>query len=170
MAIGQKLAEARDRMNITQEQLALGINYSTSAVGKWEKESRRMPKHMFSQVAETIDDVEFYFETWNEAAGEVAIPFLNGDHVDQHPSSMAFLVKKETNEALDQINRVCWVKPIHTRTDTEREEMQRLIFELLDAAASTINLVAVVCREYRFSMRKIFQQWRMTLKARRLQK
>ncbi|MDE3837899.1 XRE family transcriptional regulator [Bacillus methanolicus] len=168
--IGKELAKARKRQGYTQEQLAMDLPVSRESLAKYETGARKLPDDMRRPIAEAVDDVEFYFITWNEAAGEVSIPFFNGDYVDHHPSSMVFLVKQETDEALEQLRRVCWFKPVHMRTETEREDMQKVVFELLDAAASTINLVAVVCREYGFSMRKLFKQWRLTLKARRLQK
>jgi transcriptional regulator with XRE-family HTH domain len=170
MKIGEELAMARKRQGLTQEQLALELPVSRESIAKYETGARRLPEDLRRPIAQTIDDEEFYFRTWGDAAGEVAIPYLNGDYVDQHPASMAFLVKRETNEALEQLSQVCWVKPIHTRTDTELEEMKRVIFEALDAAASLINLVAVICRECGFSMKKIFTEWRLSLKARRLEK
>lgn len=170
MAIGQKMAEARIRKDITQDELGKGINYSGSTVGKYENETRNIPKHMLPILANNLDDEEFYFMTWNEAAGVVSIPYFNGDYIDQHPASMAFLVQKETAEALDLIQTVCWVKPVHTRTDVEREQMKKILFELLDAATSMINLVAVICKAYKFSMRTIFRDWRLTTKARRMER
>ncbi|MBT2603775.1 helix-turn-helix transcriptional regulator [Bacillus sp. ISL-53] len=170
MAIGRELAEARKRQGYSQEQLSLDLPVSRESLAKYETGARRLPVDMRQPIAEAVDDIEFYFATWSEAAGEVSIPYLNGDYIDQHPASMVFLVKRETDEALEQLKKVCWVKPIHTRTDSEKEEINRLIFELLDSAASTINLVAIVCREYGFSMNKVFKQWRLTLKARRYKK
>lgn len=170
VAIGEELAKARKRQGYTQEQLASGLPLSRESIAKYETGARKLPDDMRRPIAEAVDDVEFYFITWNEAAGEVSIPFFNGEFVDQHPASMVFLVKQETVEALEHLRRVSWVKPIHMRNQAEREDMEKVVFELLDAAASIINLVAVVSREYRFSMKKLFKQWRLTLKARRYHK
>jgi transcriptional regulator with XRE-family HTH domain len=170
MRIGEELANARKRQGLTQEQLAYDLPLSRESIAKYEIGSRRLPDDMRRPIAQEIDDVEFYFSTWNDATGEVSIPFLNGDYIDQHPASMAFLVQRETSEAIEQLTNACWVKPVHTRTDSDREEMRKVIFETLDAAASMINLVAVICREYKFSMKKIFAEWRLTLKVRRMEK
>lgn len=170
MKIGEELAKARKRQGITQEQLSFELPVSRESIAKYELGSRKYPEDMRPIIAQQLDDVEFYFATWNDASGIVSIPFLNGDYIDHHPASMAFLVQKETDEAMKQMTNACWIKPVHTRTDTEKEEMKKLIFETLDAAASMINLVAVICREYGFSMKKIFSEWRLTLKARRMEK
>jgi transcriptional regulator with XRE-family HTH domain len=170
MAIGQMLASARKRQGYSQEELSMDLPISRESLAKYETGSRRVPEDMRRPIAEALDDVEFYFNTWQDAAGEVAIPYFNGDYVDQHPSSMVFLVKTETAEALQQLDMVSWAKPVHTRTDPEREEMKRVVAELLDAAASIINLVGVLCREYRFSMKDIFKAWKLSLKVRKFNK
>lgn len=170
LKIGEELARARKRQGLTQEQLSFELPVSRESLAKYELGSRKYPEDMRPIIAQQIDDVEFYFVTWNDAAGVVSLPYLNGDYIDQHPSSMAFLVKKETDEAMDQLRRVCWTKPIHTVNDMEKDEVKRAIFETLDAAASMINLVAVICREYKFSMKKLFAEWRLTLKARKMEK
>ena len=170
MKIGEELAKARKRQGITQEQLSFELPVSRESIAKYELGSRKYPEDMRPIIAQQLDDVEFYFATWNDASGIVSIPFFNGDYIDHHPASMAFLVQKETDEAMKQMTNACWIKPVHTRTDTEKEDMKKVIFETLDAAASMINLVAVICREYGFSMKKIFSEWRLTLKARRMEK
>lgn len=170
MKIGEELAKARKRQGFTQEELAFELPISRESIAKYELGSRRLPEDMRRPIAQQIDDEEYYFRTWGDATGEVSIPFLNGDYIDHHPASMAFLVQKETDEATEQLQRVCWAKPVHIQNDVEIEEVKRAIFETLDAAASMINLVAVICREYKFSMKKIFAEWRLTLKIRRMEK
>lgn len=170
MKIGEELAKARKRQGITQEQLSYDLPVSRESIAKYETGARKLPDDLRCVVAEAVDDVEFFFASWQDAAGEASIPFFNGDYIDRHPASMVFLVKHETGEALERLKDVSWVKPVHTRTTDEKEEMQKVLFELLDAAASTINLVAVVSRDYGFSLRKIFKQWRLTLKIRKYQK
>ncbi|MCL6571731.1 MAG: helix-turn-helix domain-containing protein [Bacillus sp. (in: Bacteria)] len=170
MKIGEELARARKRQGLTQEQLAIDLPLSRESIAKYEIGSRRFPDDMRRPIAQLIDDEEYYFKTWGDAAGEVSIPFLNGEYIDHHPASMAFLVQRETDEATKQLTRVCWSKPINSQNEREREEVKKAVFETLDAAASMINLVAVICREYKFSMKKLFAEWRLTLKVRRMEK
>jgi transcriptional regulator with XRE-family HTH domain len=165
MKIGEEVAKARKRKGLTQEQLAMELPMSRELIAKCEKGNRKLQPDMRKHVAEGLDDPEYYFMTWNEATGYVSIPYLNGDYIDQHPSSMKHLVKKEANEALDRLGKVCWVKPVSIRSSREREEMKQVVHELLDAVTSMINLVAVICREYNFSMKEIFLAWRVTVRA-----
>lgn len=170
MAIESRIAEARDRQGLSQGKLACDLNYSRTTVGKWENGDRKIPDSMYSKIAMSIDDEQYYFECWSEKAGIVSIPLLNGDYIEQRSANMKYLVQSETNEALEHLNKPCWYKPIRVQSSAEKDEMKQVIKELLDAAASMINLVAVICKEYNFSMRDVFQQWRITLKARRMEK
>ncbi len=170
MRIGEELAKARKRQDFTQQQLAFELPVSRESLAKYEIGLRKVPDDLLLPISQAIDDEQYYFVTWNEAAGEVSIPFFNGDYIDRHPASMVFLVKRETDEALDHLTRACWVKPVHTINASEKEEMKRVVFEMLDAAASMINLVAAICKEHHFSMKKLFKEWRITLKARRMER
>jgi transcriptional regulator with XRE-family HTH domain len=167
---GEELASARKRKGLTQHQLSFKLPISRESIAKYETGRQRFPKDLRSITAEAIDDEEYYFVRWNESAGDVSIPYLNGEFIEHHPTSMMILVKRESLEALDHLEKACWYKPVHIQNDLEREEMKKVVFEVLDAAASMINLVALISKEYRFSMVQIFKQWRLTLKARRLQK
>jgi transcriptional regulator with XRE-family HTH domain len=167
---GEELASARKRQGLTQQQLSFKLPISRESIAKYETGRQGFPKDLRSITAEAIDDEEYYFVRWNESAGDVSIPYLNGEFIEHHPTSMMLLVKRESTEAMDHLERACWFKPVQAQTESEREEMKRVVFEVLDAAASMINLVALITKEYGFSMVQIFKQWRLTLKARRLQK
>lgn len=164
--LGTELAEARKRQGLTQEQLAMDLPVSRETIAKYETNQRKFQKDLYELVAHRVDDPEYYFATWNEAAGHVSIPYFNGDYIDRHPASMKYMVQQETNEALNQMERVCWAKPIRIQNETEREEAKHVIHEILDAAASMINLVAVLCKEYDFSMKSIYKIWWSSIKTR----
>ncbi|WP_394514109.1 helix-turn-helix domain-containing protein [Priestia aryabhattai] len=165
--LGSELAEARKRQGLTQEQLAMGLPVSRETIAKYEINQRKFQKDLYQQISHSVDDPEYYFATWYEATGYVSIPYFNGDYIDRHPASMKYMVHQETNQALNQMERVCWAKPISIQNEAEREEAKRVIHEILDAAASMINLVAVLCKEYDFSMKSIYKIWWSSIKTRR---
>jgi transcriptional regulator with XRE-family HTH domain len=170
VAIGEEIAEARKRKGITQQDLSTMINYSRESVAKYETGSRNVPKDLYEGITNSIDDPEFYFSVWKETAGHVSIPFFDGDYIDKHPASMRYLVQQETTEALNQLNEICWAKPVQQQGKDERERIKYVLQEQLDAAGSMINLVAVMCKEYGFSMKDIFRSWNMSLKVRKYNK
>lgn len=168
--VGEELAKARKRKGLSQEKLALELPVSRESLAKYEIGSRKIPDDIRDDIAIAVDDVEYYFVTWNAAAGEVAIPYLDGDYIDKHPSSMMILTKKETSEALENLESFCWYKPNHCINDLEKKQLKQAMFEILDAATSLVNLVGILCRDYEYSMKSIFKEWRLSLKIRKLKK
>lgn len=163
---GQAIRNARKHRQLSPGEFADSLHVSRSLAEKWESGERDVIDTYRRDIAETLDSPELYFETWRESTGFVTLPFLNSKKVDRHPTAMKHMAKREVDEALNHMSNVCWVTPAAVRTDQEREEIRRVIFELLDAATTLINLVAVLVRKYDFSMKRIFRDWRLTVKAR----
>lgn len=170
MAIGEAMASARKRQGMTQQDLSEEVNYSRESIAKYETGTRTLPREMYPTITQKIDDPEFYFETWGETTGYVSIPFLNGENVDRHPASMLFLVKSETEEAIEHLREIPWSKRIDSYTNEDREQLRKALLETLDAAASMINMVASICKKHKFSMKDLFLTWHVSLKARRLKR
>jgi transcriptional regulator with XRE-family HTH domain len=170
MAIGNVIAAARKRQEKSQQDVSQGINYSREAISKFETGDRTIPKEVVQKIAQNIDDPRLYFDTWKENSGFVSVPFFDGDYIDQHPTSMMFLVQKETAEALESIKSVTWSKPARMCSGEEKDQMKQVLKENLDAAASMINLVACICKEHDFSMRDLFREWNVSLKIRKFNK
>lgn len=168
MAIGALVAEGRKRQGMTQEDVSTEVNYSREAIAKYETGNRKMPKELYPKVTQSIDDPELYFDTWEETTGYVSIPFFNGENVDRHPASLLYMTKKETDEAIEQLQHVCWAKPARAFNDSDREELFRSLLETLDASASMINMVAATCENHHISMKDLFRTWHVSLKARKL--
>ncbi|MGC4375890.1 hypothetical protein WD019_02955 [Fictibacillus sp. Mic-4] len=168
MSIGQALKEGLHYQKMKQQELAKATHYSVKSVSAWTNESRPIPEDMRSVVSQIVDYPDLYLEQWLEATGGVGLPVLDGDFVDRHPAAMKELVTRETQMALDRLGQASFTKPIHIQTKEEREEMKTVIKQLLDAACTIINLISILCREYRFSFREICQSWCVSLVARRM--
>ncbi|WP_242238002.1 helix-turn-helix domain-containing protein [Bacillus cereus group sp. BfR-BA-01316] len=167
MSIGKEVAIARKRKGITQEKLSSEIPVSRESLAKYETEKRRIPKDLRKCITEGIDDPQLFFKMWSEAAGHVSIPFFNGEYIDLHPTSMRYMVQQETNEALKQLDTLCWFKPSQVWSEQEKESMKKAMHEILDATGSMMSLVAVLCDQYGFSMTDIFKYWKVSLRARK---
>nr|BDD46671.1 hypothetical protein 14 [Bacillales bacterium] len=170
MSVGKTIANARREKDITQQQLSMDLYCSREAVSKYETGDRPIPEDLRPKISQRVDHPYVYLEMQLEATGGVGIPVFNGDYIDKHPAAMKDLVQNETNEALDHLGQACMIKPAHMRSEQEKQEMLKVIMELLDSVASMMNLIAVICKEYKFSMKEIFKSWRATLKARRMSK
>ncbi|MCP3026643.1 XRE family transcriptional regulator [Halobacillus sp. A5] len=170
MTIRDELVKARNRQETTQLELSFDANYCRETISKVETGDRKYQPEMRKAFSESLDDPEFYFHSWEEATGYVHMPYLNGDHIQHDSIHMRFFVEKETKEALEHLDHVKWYKPIASNSEQEKEEVKRVIKEILDSAASQVNLVAALCKEYDFSMKKLFKEWLVSLKARRFKK
>lgn len=165
--IREELVKARQRKETTQLELSFDSNYCRETISKVETGDRKYQPEMRRAFSESLDDPEFFFHTWEEATGFVHMPYLNGEFIQHDPIHMRYFAEKETREALENLDRVAWYKPIESNTDQEKEDVKRVINEILDSSASQVNLVAALCREYNFSMNKVFKEWLISLKARR---
>ncbi|SEA52910.1 hypothetical protein SAMN05421743_105189 [Thalassobacillus cyri] len=170
MDIKEELVKARNRKGTTQLELALEANYCRPEISKVETGSRKYQPEMRRAFSESLDDPEFYFHTWEDATGFVHMPYLDGEYIRHEPISMRYFAEQETREALENLDRVKWYKPISSNSEQEREDVKRVIKEILDSAASQVNLVASLCKEYDFSMKTLFREWLVSLKSRRFKK
>ncbi|MFP3514400.1 XRE family transcriptional regulator, partial [Peribacillus sp. SIMBA_075] len=78
----------------------------------------------------------------------------NGEQIDHHPTSMRYMVYQETNKALEQLDTVCWFKASQTWSESEKEDLKKVMHEILDATGSMMSLVAVLCDQYGISMKE----------------
>lgn len=73
MMIGNKIAEARKKINISQAQLAQGLFISSQAVGKWERGESMPDIITFNRLAEILGvDLNYFSESFKSAATEIA--------------------------------------------------------------------------------------------------
>ena len=71
--IGNKIAEARKRINISQAQLAERLFISPQAVGKWERGESMPDITTFNRLAEILGvDLNYFSESFQSAATEMA--------------------------------------------------------------------------------------------------
>jgi uncharacterized protein YjbI with pentapeptide repeats len=71
MIIGNKIAEARKKKNISQAQLAKRIFISSQAVGKWERGESMPDIITFNRLAEILGvDLNYFSESFESAASE----------------------------------------------------------------------------------------------------
>lgn len=71
--IGNKIAEARKKINISQAQLAQRLFISAQAVGKWERGESMPDITTFNRLAETLGvDLNYFSESFSSADTDVA--------------------------------------------------------------------------------------------------
>ncbi len=70
--IGEKIAEARKKINISQAQLAQRLSISSQAVGKWERGESMPDITTFIRLAEMLDvDLNYFSESFPSGVNEM---------------------------------------------------------------------------------------------------
>jgi uncharacterized protein YjbI with pentapeptide repeats len=76
--VGNKIAEARKKLNISQAQLAESLFISAQAVGKWERGESMPDIITFSRLAEILGvDFNYFSERFHSVASEIALVELS---------------------------------------------------------------------------------------------
>ena len=114
--IGNKIAEARKRINISQAQLAQRLFISSQAVGKWERGESMPDIITFNRLAEILGvDLNYFSESFQSAATEsdsnrMAPVESMGNQSDELPSGKQNLPAGKAGKKLSwDMSRGNWV-------------------------------------------------------------
>ncbi len=85
--IGNKIAEARKKINISQAQLAQRLSISSQAVGKWERGESMPDITTFNRLAEILGvDLNYFSESFQSAASGISPVEPSGKQPAELPS------------------------------------------------------------------------------------
>lgn len=100
--IGNKIAEARKKMNISQAQLAQHLFISSQAVGKWERGESMPDIITFNRLAEILGvDLNYFSESFQSTNNETALKMTDGmDDMEQTVQDEANLSPSPEREML----------------------------------------------------------------------
>jgi uncharacterized protein YjbI with pentapeptide repeats len=126
--IGNKIADARKKVNISQAQLADRLFISPQAVGKWERGESMPDISTFNRLAEILGvDFNYFSEKFSSLAAETAL----GESLVKESSEL--LSKKQTEKLSWDMSRGNWVdadfsglENLHEKFDSSN--MQRCKF------------------------------------------
>ncbi len=128
MMIGNQIAEARKKINISQAQLAQRLFISSQAVGKWERGESMPDIITFNRLAEILGvDLNYFSENFQSVATEMApVESL----VNQSPELPSGNQKKKLKWDMSRGNWVdadfSGLKNLHEKFNTSN--MQRCLF------------------------------------------
>lgn len=168
MAIGQKIAESRKRVGISQQDLAKRVPVTREAIAKYETGDRKFPDDLRSAFCLGLDDALFIKEIQKDATGGTYLPYLDGPIILHEYASLIFMAKRELKEATSHLAEIDVTKPNQLLTDSEVEHIKRTIRELLDAAAAADTLVINLCSRFNLSYSNEVKNWINTLIARQM--
>jgi uncharacterized protein YjbI with pentapeptide repeats len=128
MIIGNKIAEARKKVNISQAQLAERLFVSSQAVGKWERGESMPDIITFNRLAEILGvDLNYFSDSFQSGITEIAPGESLAKQPDEMPSG------KQKKKISWDMSRGNWVdadfsglKNLHAKFSSSN--MQRCLF------------------------------------------
>lgn len=81
--VGNKIAEARKKINISQSELAERLFISAQAVGKWERGESMPDIITFNRLAEVLGaDLNYFSENFPSELSEIKAPGVKDDFTE----------------------------------------------------------------------------------------
>ncbi|GED14816.1 helix-turn-helix domain-containing protein [Aneurinibacillus migulanus] len=156
MAFGTHQKEAREAAGLTQTDFADEINVSRSAVSMVEQNRRKMPKEVIGKSVEVMDDGLYAIAAAQEVIGYSWIPVLNGPAVDLHRSSVKDKTEEELEEVMEAIRSVCLANHPKSMSEYDNAKLDEVLDEAAEAVVALLHYIAVICREYKKSWRRVW--------------
>lgn len=167
MAFGQALREARLKRGVTQQALGSEAYVSDSLISDIEHGRRKGSKEIRAALARALDYAKLYMEAAEEVTGGVyCTPWLDGDGVDLHRTSVWAKTCEELQEAIKVVSAADVVNAPSRADESHRQAIHDSMIQVLDARVAIDHYLAVMCEEYGFSILAVYQEHRQKLESR----
>jgi transcriptional regulator with XRE-family HTH domain len=157
--------EARKQISKTQLQLSMDLFESREAVSQQENGRYRVQPNLAKYFLEQHNNPWVALEAAAEYTGWGPTK-LDGEAVDLHRCSVALKTKEELEEALQAIEKVCVANKPKAIKEYDKQELEKVVQEAIDAIVALTHYVAVICIDYGLSWIKMWKQHRTKLKSR----
>ncbi|WP_025682520.1 helix-turn-helix domain-containing protein [Paenibacillus maysiensis] len=171
MSIGQfgpALQDLLKKKGETRNAVGRVAHVDASLIGKIANGSRKPSKELMRSTTEHYDDGQLFIAAAGEVTGGAFAPWL--DNVDLHRASVLFKTVEEMREVLVLSAEVPISKTADQLTESERQNMKRLLMETVEAITALTHFAAVLCKEYSFSWLATWKEHRADLKAKKYMK
>lgn len=135
-------------------QIAMDLNVSPQLVSNIKHGHRKLQKDIAKASLTTYDCPEYAMELLYEFSDGYTAPVLKGKAIEKHRLSFEEMTLQQVKEVIHILEEVSLAKPPNETTKEEKERIEQVISELLDADMFINNLLAVLAKEYGFSLRK----------------
>ena len=167
MSIGEALRDARERLGLTQEETGRVGFISNKMISAIECGRRTAGPDVLERLATTLDDPRLYMEAAAEVTGGVyCTPWLDGEGVDLHRTSVWAKTCEELREAIKAVMDADVVNAPSRADEDHRQAVHNSMIQVLDARVAIDHYVAVMCEEYGYSIREVYEAHRLKLESR----
>lgn len=167
MAIGEVIKQARLQLGITQEQ-AGGIAFvSSKTISSYECGRRSIAAEVLGVLVRQLDNPRLTMEAAAEiTGGAYCTPWLDGDGVDLHRTSVWAKALEELQEAVSAVGATRVANRPQRATETELAQVRESLMQVLDARVAIDHYVAIICQEYGISISATYRAHREKLENR----
>lgn len=153
---GDALREAHESMGLTQEAVGAIGYVSGKMISAIECGRRNAAPDTMQRITAALDNPRLYLEAAEEITGGVfATPWLDGD-VDLHRTSVWAKVIEELEEAKVTVEGT---KVINKKLDAStKSQVLESMIQVLDARVAIDHYISVMCTEYGFSVKEVFEE------------
>ncbi|AJH78612.1 MULTISPECIES: hypothetical protein [Heyndrickxia] len=137
---------------LTQKQIAKDTYQSYESVNKQRKGERTMNKDVAHRAMQIYQNYEFEASILHEFSDGLASPVMGGPYVERHRMVLEEITEAEVKDVIRIINEVSLVKPPNVCSKDERENVRRMMHELIEARVAIDNLLMVLERDYGLSV------------------
>lgn len=151
--VGHAINRLSESEAVTGEQLAMDLNVSPQLISHIRNERRTMQADIAHESINLYDNPSYTMDILYEFSSGFTSPVLRGKNIDNHRLSFKENAKREIEEGLEMIKRVCLAKPPSMVDNHEREGIQTMMDELIEARIHIDNLLSQLQVEYKISIK-----------------
>lgn len=146
-------------------QIAKDLNISPQLLSNIKHGHRKLHKDIAQASMKIYDCPEYVLELLNEFSDGFTPPVLRGKSIEKHRLALEEFTVEQVKEVIQILEDVSLVKPPGMTTEEERERIREVIYELMDAEAAIVNLMAILANEYAISLKKCRKERKPVWKA-----
>lgn len=152
MMIGAVLRDERERVGLTQRQLARRIFISQGAVSNYEAELRPVPEDVLCRAIRALNSPRLMYQRCFECAvNPWLMPWL--DKVDSHPVAVLAVALRELEEAKDALADLDLInKTAQTLGDEDRAKLDHAALQVAELIPVIWMFFGVLCTEFGYNL------------------
>ncbi|MGE5552946.1 MAG: helix-turn-helix domain-containing protein [Betaproteobacteria bacterium] len=168
MGFATALREVREQLRLSQRQIGSMAYVSEKMVQAVEAGRRRFTPDVVGRIVDRLGAPRLFMEAAREVTGgPFSSPWLDGERVDLHRSSVATKLREELREAFAAVDTLDLVnKPRADKLIQDR--VREVLLQVLDAHVAIDHFVAIVAPEFGISVRSLFADHELKLRERGL--
>lgn len=151
--VGGAINHLTSSEELTGEQFARDLNVSPQLVSHMKTGRRKMQADIAQESIEHYDNPFYAMDILYAFSDGYTSPVLRGKSIEQHRLAFWANTKREIEEGLEELKRVCLAKPPSQMNQLEMESVRTMVDELIESRIHIDNFLMSVQKEYKVSIK-----------------